>query len=150
MESRIRRSCSSLSAAYRPRFMPVEGLVSQISPRPSFTRRHSRGRVPAGTAFGPIKETREPALSRRTYIVLTKKSPSDRETRRDKTRRKSRSGQEGRREDATHYDSCLRCGKNPSDTHRALRASNRPSTCGGSRVIRRGKGGLFYKAEALS
>lgn len=34
--------------------------------------------------------------------------------------RSRRNGQEERREDATHYDSCLRCGKNPSDTHRKL------------------------------
>lgn len=89
VESQIHRSCSSLSAAYRPRFMPVEGLVSQISPRPSFTRRRPRSR---GNCIRPDKgNAREPALSRRAYIVLTKKSPSDIE-RRDEIKPEGRAG----------------------------------------------------------
>ena len=50
-----KRLCSSLSPAYRLRFMPVEGLISQISGSPPFHADRWR-LVPAGL-HRPIKET---------------------------------------------------------------------------------------------
>lgn len=61
-------------AAYRPAIYARRRARSSNSVGPLFRARPGS----RGIAKRPIKETREPALSRRAYIVLTKKSASDR------------------------------------------------------------------------